>query len=79
MYLPFYVSMLNFKFFWSFIRKEINLIIFLLGPGFTAKKVSEMKTGATGFSDRKTSHKEIEEALAGGLNKVRLINILIYQ
>ena len=50
----------------------------MVGPGFTAKKVSEMKTGATGFSDRKTSHKEIEEALAGGLNKVRLINILIY-
>jgi len=42
---------------------------FAPGPGFTAKKVSEMKTGATGFSDRKTSHKEIEEALAGGLNK----------
>ena len=73
--------MLNLNFFLSIIRKEISshLIIFLLGPGFTAKKVSEMKTGATGFSDRKTSHKEIEEALAGGLNKVRLINILIYK
>ena len=47
---------------------------FAPGPGFTARKVSEMGTAtAAGFGERvrhENSHKEVEEALAGGLNKV---------